>query len=1175
MSPLSKLRVRIANTSRPLIASFVVLSALLVLGGAQVVYQLLEWSVPDAQADIKFIKATAQNTCESSGCHAGLKVVEQIHPRFALTCVACHGGNAKQKSKSRAHVSRPSTATLGRFPLRSGSHLATRNPVELRGPRAYKKSDPNNHMHRNAGLLAYRQFINPGDLLVANKSCGASGCHKSIVANVKRSLHTTMAGLMNGVYYVNGHPSASAGALGDFAGDDSDKEATMAIVLPKGNAIVDPHFDSSIAGTVARLGLEVPRNDETLRNAKKSDPLGMVSFYVQTDCARCHISTGGNKDVGTARSIGCSACHVTYLNEAFSESFDQRTPKNEFDHAEKHRMVRFPSVEQCAHCHNRGARHTQRFLGFRERPQGDNSSLILNENGDNTRVKDEEVLADGKLSGGRKGGFYPEAPLYMKPGDKLFGRPFPSYPPGVGAKNVVLGKSNDTLWRRDMRVNEKAGDDRNPFWIVDEDRTNNYDETPPDVHAEAGMICVDCHTEREMHGDGHIYTDRFHKVEITCESCHGTADQRSTLKTRMGNSVSRLSKTGRSYFLRLKANGESRAVPQLKDIIDEGANSNALGPSHDDHDRLECYACHATWHDQCNSCHMITSYDTVRDSATSALEIRPSGDREDCRDDPGCFYQRSHMDNVKRNATQGQPRFVTTYDQLILGINNKGKIQNFHTSGQAVLFANKLVGGQGSEKALHESNFLELSQCVAGVNAGELCEVDADCPGSTCPSFSCDGGPFDTLTAQAEAQCGRCEFGGTPTGELCGVDETCAGAGELCNRGTLAGRMCFGGATPGAPCTWDPDNPTDPAGCGTGTCGVRMYNFVFSTLDEDDAGTVRHLPAFAMNPMFPHTVRKIPRNCDNCHLNPTLSNLDEVKKAIGLGTGMAPVLDASAPGGKRQVSITRRVRIATNGKGALAPDILNVDLLPADSGDLVDIAIDKFIDVDFAAGKDIDVDVPPFDVTAIRQVKPTTHVSTGPLDAAAIEALLSATYAPQSPTSLSARSGTFVASRTDAYLGTTSATFGAKIVTPKPGSRLRSSTITLRWKGYGTNPRALWRIYVGTKLGRANIQKSRVYVGGTAAKIYRLPRDGQALYVRLWYRNSANQQWHWEDAEYQTVAKSNRSRSRSAGKSAPTRVNSPRSPAKSAPTRTRVNSPRSPVKSAPTRVRGPINGSGR
>jgi hypothetical protein len=909
------------------------------------------------------VRVFSPNTCESSGCHAGLSVVEQIHPFAAVRCVECHGGDEAQADKARAHVPRP--ANFGEFPLTAGSHTTAEPPKEKRGPRAFRLDDPTNSDHRDPALLAYRRFLNPGDLLVAHQSCGQGGCHGEVVDRATRSLHATMAGLMSGVFYANGHPGASPGRREDFVGNatdrrDADKFAKLAIVLPRGEPLVDPNFDPTIPGTLRSIAREVPRNDEERRNAKKSDTLGMISFYVQTDCSRCHLYTGGSKAPGDYRSTGCTACHVYYRSEGFSETFDQTIPKNETNHPFKHQIVRFSPIEQCAHCHNRGARHTQRFLGFRERPQGDNALpqfRILNEHNQNTRVDDFAI-------GGRKGGYYPGAPRYFKPGDLLFGRP---YDPAQFGSDIVRGFATQSLWRRDIRASTPQAP-RNPFFIIDENTANDFDETPPDIHAERGMTCVDCHTKREMHGDGHLYTDRFHKVEIQCESCHGTAFEVSTLRTRFGHPVQGLSRSPDGTFtLRLNSSGEVRRVTQISEVIASGRNPNAGGPPHLLHGRLECYTCHAKWHDQCNSCHMITDYTST---------------------DPGGFFQRGYQDNVLRNAFQGQPRFVTTYDQLILGINNKGRIQNFHTGGQATLFANKVAGGGGAENNLSEGNFLELSRCAGGANDRGMCENDRDCPGGACPKLRCVGGPNDGQPAEAEGQCKRCTVAGPgrTVGQSCSLDFDC-GTGGRCEGGTL-GRACFGGPNDGQACRFDPRDPRATPDCPGGSCGVRMHNFVFSTIDNG-----LHLPAMLMNPLFPHTIRKIPRNCDNCHPTPGFQdplNLEQVAKAIGLGTGKTRVLDPNAPNGFRDITISRRVRIFTNGKGDLS--ITNPQTgLPVRSGDELVVNIDQFVDLEFERQGD------RIRVRRLTQLRPTTHAGTGPLDVRAIEKILNNPQVPQIP----------------------------------------------------------------------------------------------------------------------------------------------------------------------------------
>ena len=64
------------------------------------------------------------------------------------------------------------------------------------------------------------------------------------------------------------------------------------------------------------------------------------------------------------------------------------------------------------------------------------------------------------------------------------------------------------------------GHDQN-YYLRDENLNNDWDETPADVHFEAGMHCIDCHTEVDVHGDGHLYNDTKCAVSVRCEDCHG------------------------------------------------------------------------------------------------------------------------------------------------------------------------------------------------------------------------------------------------------------------------------------------------------------------------------------------------------------------------------------------------------------------------------------------------------------------------------------------------------------------------------------------------------------------------------------------------------------------------------------------------------------------------------
>jgi len=85
----------------------------------------------------------------------------------------------------------------------------------------------------------------------------------------------------------------------------------------------------------------------------------------------------------------------------------------------------------------------------------------------------------------------------------------------------------------------------------------------PDVHYEAGMTCIDCHTADEIHGGG--VNERL-AVQVQCEDCHTT----------------------------------------ILDI-----------PAHTLHsDKVDCAACHSAWHQTCVNCHLETS---KTDSSTTDL----------------------------------------------------------------------------------------------------------------------------------------------------------------------------------------------------------------------------------------------------------------------------------------------------------------------------------------------------------------------------------------------------------------------------------------------------------------------------------------------------------------------------------------------------------------------------
>ena len=193
--------------------------------------------------------------------------------------------------------------------------------------------------------------------------------------------------------------------------------------------------------------------------------------------------------------------------------------------------------------------------------------------------------------------------------------------------------------------------------------TKNYLFISDDLHHQiksrpenpkGGMLCQDCHTTIDMHGDGNIFGTTLAQVEVECQDCHGTTDKYpwelplgyseefgrtlpktprglsnellsetesfatvykkrdGYLKTARGNPFGNVVKDGDKVILH-SATGNDFFVPTLKDIArkDNWKSPDAkvaMSSVKKHNDSLECYACHASWVPQCYGCHVKVDY---------------------------------------------------------------------------------------------------------------------------------------------------------------------------------------------------------------------------------------------------------------------------------------------------------------------------------------------------------------------------------------------------------------------------------------------------------------------------------------------------------------------------------------------------------------------------------------
>ncbi|MCM2322800.1 MAG: hypothetical protein NDJ90_06025 [Oligoflexia bacterium] len=146
-----------------------------------------------------------------------------------------------------------------------------------------------------------------------------------------------------------------------------------------------------------------------------------------------------------------------------------------------------------------------------------------------------------------------------------------------------------------------------------------------DIHFERGMTCVDCHTSRELMGDGRAHLHQEDQIEIACTDCHRVSSAKTIRGAALDAEGERLLRARRwpsapdtRYVLTegtrqplinvtLPSPSEPRKVLVRSKIDDRRLYSpKAPGAScgrDGNHERLSCRSCHTAWAPQCIGCH--------------------------------------------------------------------------------------------------------------------------------------------------------------------------------------------------------------------------------------------------------------------------------------------------------------------------------------------------------------------------------------------------------------------------------------------------------------------------------------------------------------------------------------------------------------------------------------------
>jgi len=596
---------------------------------------------------------TGNNTAESCmSCHNASSDndysgpgIENPHPfpgADNLLCTTCHGGNPDGDTVQTAHV--PPPPEIGDREFQDQNARAFFNRTTLAGIDKFPDYTVDGQTYTG---IDYLQFINPGDLRVVTRGRACGQCHQGHVDAVSMTPLATQVGIFSGAMFAAGmenRVAARRDVQQDTLADIGYRAVQDDVVDPNGTGhvaslsefpVYSRHGDSNgVFRNPDYDADELPAGLDAQGRAILGSPLAdLYHEQVAFTCGDCHLgSAGANNRYADFRASGCTACHMPYSLDGRSRSRDLNVPKDEpqnpdaindgeRSHVRAHRIasksqtlsngeiIRGIDDYACVGCHQGSNRMVLQYWGIR-----------LDQNED-LRTRQQ----------------YPANPASFR------------------------NTSNDErLFDDDVDNNTFNGRNRNQYILEEDYDGDNRDDTPEDVHYEAGMGCIDCHGSFDLHGsttDPKLVSRMEQHVAIQCENCHGSVNAYAAVQAgtntaglpadfavdSAGNLLKHVVREadGR-YFLTSRLDGRRHYVPQTRDVVvdsgvlnpfnnqpvynakasyamgrDDETLLNGIGPKQAGRpstgfahgDNMDCASCHSAWSNSCIGCHLKGEYD--------------------------------------------------------------------------------------------------------------------------------------------------------------------------------------------------------------------------------------------------------------------------------------------------------------------------------------------------------------------------------------------------------------------------------------------------------------------------------------------------------------------------------------------------------------------------------------
>jgi hypothetical protein len=509
----------------------------------------LPWTNAHALPEPNWIDQSADDVLRKSRgcieCHAG---VEPMHtsPNVMLGCTDCHGGNATPGLTQRK------------------AHVEPRNPIFWQS-----SANPNDSsVLLNHESPEFIQFVNPGDLRVAQRACGL--CHGEIVRNVGHSMMRHGATLWGAALYNNGAYPAKNYRFGQAYGLDGvplrlESPVPVTPEMTRQHGILPfidplPRFALSQPGNILRIFERGGEKQLQLGNPNPFEPPGrplrrlsergmgtlnrIDPVFLNLQKTRLHDPLldfmGSNNHPGDYRSSGCTACHVVYANDrspthsgwyskyghqGLSFSDDKAIRKDERGHPIKHQFTRAIPSAQCMNCHmHQGNLFVNPYLGYTWWDQETDGEFMYPKTQKNPT--DEEMVRAIKKNpeAAAARGLWSDFEFLEKVAElnsKLKHTQFADYH-GHGWVFRAVFKKDRQGNLLDLEDQQIAYEDPMKFAKAIHLK---------DVHLAKGMQCADCHFKTDVHGNGLLYGEPRAATTIECIDCHGTISARATLLT--------------------------------------------------------------------------------------------------------------------------------------------------------------------------------------------------------------------------------------------------------------------------------------------------------------------------------------------------------------------------------------------------------------------------------------------------------------------------------------------------------------------------------------------------------------------------------------------------------------------------------------------------------------------